>query len=44
VLPGEYLTQPADDGTNAGRHFVRVALVHDLPVVDEGLARLASLL
>jgi N-succinyldiaminopimelate aminotransferase len=44
VLPGEYLTQPADDGSNAGRHFVRVALVHDLPVVDEGLARLASLL
>ena len=44
LLPGEYLTQPADDGSNAGRGFVRVALVHDLPVVDEGLARLASLL
>lgn len=44
VLPGEYLTQPDPDGGNAGRGFVRVALVHDLPVVDEGLARLASLL
>lgn len=44
VLPGEYLTQPDADGANAGRFFVRVALVHDLPVVDEGLARLASLL
>jgi aspartate/methionine/tyrosine aminotransferase len=44
VLPGEYLTQPDADGVNAGRFFVRVALVHDLPVVDEGLARLASLL
>jgi aspartate/methionine/tyrosine aminotransferase len=44
VLPGEYLTQPDADGGNAGRRFVRVALVHDLPVVDQGLARLASLL
>lgn len=44
VLPGEYLTQPDADGANAGRGFVRIALVHDLPVVDEGLARLAALL
>jgi hypothetical protein len=44
VLPGEYLTQPLADGRNDGRSFIRIALVQDLPVTDEGLARLASLL
>ena len=44
VLPGEYLTQPLPDGRNDGRSFIRIALVQDLPVTDEGLARLASLL
>lgn len=44
LLPGEYLTQPAPDGSNEGRRFVRVALVHDLQTTDAGLARLASLL
>ena len=44
MLPGEYLTQPAPDGRNDGRVFVRIALVQDLPVTDEGLARVASLL
>jgi N-succinyldiaminopimelate aminotransferase len=44
VLPGEYLTQPLSDGRNDGRSFIRIALVQDLPVTDEGLARLASLL
>jgi aspartate/methionine/tyrosine aminotransferase len=44
VLPGEYLTQPLADGTNEGREYIRIALVQDLPVTDEGLSRLASLL
>ena len=44
VLPGEYLTQPAPDGSNSGREFIRLALVQPLPVADEGLARVASLL
>jgi len=44
VLPGEYLTQPAPDGRNSGREFIRLALVQPLPVTDEGLARVASLL
>lgn len=44
VLPGEYLTQPAADGSNDGRRFIRVALVQDLPVTDEGLSRIAALL
>ncbi|MCX7272310.1 MAG: aminotransferase class I/II-fold pyridoxal phosphate-dependent enzyme [Burkholderiales bacterium] len=44
VLPGEYLTQPDPEGGNAGRPFIRIALVQDLPLTDEGLGRLASLL
>ncbi len=44
VLPGEYLTQPAADGTNDGRQFIRVALVHDPQTTDAGLRRLASAL
>jgi N-succinyldiaminopimelate aminotransferase len=44
LLPGEYLTQPGPDGSNEGRRFVRVALVHDLETTETGLSRLASLL
>jgi len=42
VLPGEYLTQPDADGTNAGHSFVRIALVHDPATTRDGLTRLAS--
>lgn len=44
VLPGEYLTQPLPDGTNEGRPFVRVALVHDPDSTRDGLSRLAQAL
>lgn len=44
VLPGEYLTQPAPDGSNDGRQFIRVALVHDLQTTAQGLERLAGVL
>ena len=44
VLPGEYLTQPSDDGGNDGRRFIRIALVHDPETTDAGLRRLASML
>ena len=44
VLPGEYLTQPSEDGGNEGRRFIRIALVHDLETTDAGLGRLASML
>jgi aspartate/methionine/tyrosine aminotransferase len=44
VLPGEYLTQPAPDGANDGRRFIRVALVHDPRTTAAGLERLASML
>lgn len=42
VLPGAYLTQPAPDGTNDGRDFIRVALVHDPDTTLHGLSRLAA--
>ncbi len=44
VLPGEYLTQPSDDGANEGRRFIRIALVHDPETTRNGLERLASML
>lgn len=44
VLAGEYLTQQSADGSNEGSRFIRIALVHDLDIVDEGLRRIAGLL
>ena len=44
VLPGAYLTQPDEQGLNAGRDFVRIALVHDPETTREGLSRLAGAL
>jgi len=44
VLAGEYLTQQSADGRNEGSRFIRIALVHDLGIVDEGLRRIAGLL
>ncbi len=44
VIPGSYLAQNAPDGSNPGRDYVRIALVHDLPVMTEALRRVASLL
>ena len=44
VLPGRYLTQPEPDGGNDGAGYIRVALVHDLAVVEDALARLARVL
>jgi len=42
VLPGAYLTQPGPDGSNEGRAFIRVALVHDPETTVAGLSRLAE--
>ncbi|MBI1245781.1 MAG: aminotransferase class I/II-fold pyridoxal phosphate-dependent enzyme [Alphaproteobacteria bacterium] len=44
VLPGAYLTKNERDGSNTGKPFVRVALVHDLETVDRALARIAKVL
>jgi N-succinyldiaminopimelate aminotransferase len=44
VLPGGYLTKNEPDGSNTGRPFIRIALVHDLDTVDRALARIAQVL
>jgi aspartate/methionine/tyrosine aminotransferase len=44
VLPGAYLTQPDEEGSNAGVDFVRIALVHDPETTRDGLTRLADAL
>jgi len=42
VIPGAYLTQDDAEGINAGRDFMRVALVHDPETTVAGLSRIAS--
>jgi aspartate/methionine/tyrosine aminotransferase len=44
VLPGRYLTRNEPDGRNTGLPFIRIALVHDLDIVERGLQRIAALL
>lgn len=44
VLPGAYLTRPSADGINRGNRFIRIALVHDEPVLAAALPRLAECL
>ena len=39
VLPGAYMARPDGDGINPGRPYIRVALVHEPAVVEEGLGR-----
>lgn len=44
TLPGAYLTKPDERGINSGTPYIRVALVHDVEVVETGLTRLARVL
>ncbi len=44
VLPGAYLTRPDADGINRGSRYIRIALVHDEPVLAAALPRLAECL
>ena len=44
VLPGAYLTRPSADGINRGDRYIRIALVHDEPVLAAALPRLAACL
>ena len=48
VLPGSFLTFASPTGTDTafdpGRRYIRVALVHDEPIVDEALGRLVDTL
>jgi aspartate/methionine/tyrosine aminotransferase len=44
VLPGRYIAKNEPDGRNVGAPFIRIALVHDLDVVERALQRIAALL
>jgi N-succinyldiaminopimelate aminotransferase len=44
VLPGTYLARDEPDGTNPGRDYVRVALVHDRDTTREALTRIVATL
>ena len=44
VLPGAYMARPDAKGRNPGAPYVRVALVHEPAVVEQGLERLARVL
>jgi len=44
VLPGAYMARADETGRNPGARYIRVALVHEPEVVEEGLGRLARIL
>ncbi len=44
ILPGAYLTRPGADAINRGNRYIRIALVHDEPVLAAALPRLADCL
>jgi aspartate/methionine/tyrosine aminotransferase len=44
VLPGTYLAQAEPDGTNPGKDYIRVALVHDRDTTREALTRIVTTL
>ncbi|MCZ6587661.1 MAG: aspartate aminotransferase, partial [Alphaproteobacteria bacterium] len=44
VLPGEYLAQTDAGGSNPGRSYIRVALVHDIETTRDALNRIRETL
>ena len=44
VVPGAYMAADMPDGTNPGRPFIRVALVHPAALVEAAIERLAAIL
>lgn len=44
VQPGAYFAHDHPDGRNVGRRYIRVALVHGLDEVEEGLERMSRVL
>jgi aspartate/methionine/tyrosine aminotransferase len=44
VLPGEYAAHTTADGFNPGRHYIRVAMVHDNETTAQALHRLVAVL
>ena len=44
VLPGAYLSRPDESGTNPGKRYIRVALVHDRVRTANALSRMFEIL
>jgi len=44
VVPGRYLARDQADGSNPGRGYIRVAMVHDQETTAEALTRLVAVL
>jgi aspartate/methionine/tyrosine aminotransferase len=44
VVPGSYLARDQADGSNPGRGYIRVAMVHDKETTAQALARLVAVL
>lgn len=44
VLPGSFLTRSQNGTANHGKAYIRVALVHEAPVVEDALTRLVETL
>jgi succinyldiaminopimelate transaminase len=44
VLPGAFLTRAAEGAANHGKPYIRVALVHEAPIVEEALTRMVETL
>jgi aspartate/methionine/tyrosine aminotransferase len=44
VLPGAYMAEPGPDGVNPGARYIRVALVYDAAVTEDGLNRIVQVL
>ena len=44
VLPGTFLAQVGRDGSNPGKEYVRLALVHDAVTVGKALERFVEVL
>lgn len=44
VIPGSYLGAEQSDGSNPGRGYIRVALVHDAARIEEALERMLTTL
>jgi N-succinyldiaminopimelate aminotransferase len=43
VVPGAFLAQEDRQGINPGRDYVRVALVHPVPVIEDALNRIVAI-
>jgi len=44
VIPGSYLGATQADGSNPGKNYIRVALVHDRDTIEQALTRLLTTL